>query len=31
MKTLAVYFNGIRVGTLSQDMSGKIALHYGQQ
>ncbi|RKX38864.1 MAG: type II toxin-antitoxin system HipA family toxin, partial [Verrucomicrobia bacterium] len=31
MKTLAVYFNGIRIGTLSQDISGKIAFQYDQE
>lgn len=31
MKTLAAYFNGIRVGTLSQDVSGKIAFQYDRE
>ena len=31
MKTLAVYFNGTRIGTLSQDISGKIAFQYDQE
>lgn len=31
MKTLAVYFNGIRVGTLSQEITGKITFQYGQE
>lgn len=31
MKTLAVYFNGIQTGTLSQDVSGKIAFQYDQE
>lgn len=31
MKTLAVYFNGIPTGTLSQDVSGKIAFQYNQE
>ncbi|MEN8255847.1 MAG: type II toxin-antitoxin system HipA family toxin [Verrucomicrobiota bacterium] len=31
MKTLAVYFHGIRTGTLSQDISGKIAFQYDRE
>lgn len=31
MKTLTVYFNGIRVGILSQDISGKITFQYDQE